>query len=102
MRGYAGRWNGLARQYSHTPVPTGVSLETLQRVAQAMLVTVPEGFHVHPKLAKQLESRADEFKQRKPIDWALAEGLAFGSLLLEGTSVRLSGQASRRGTFSQP
>src|SRR5205823_11541920 len=100
-KGYSGRWGGLTRQFTHTPVPTGVPLETLQRVAQAMLVTVPEGFHVHPKLAKQLESRANEVKERKPIDWGLAEGLAFGSLLVEGTSVRLSGQDSRRGTFSQ-
>jgi 2-oxoglutarate dehydrogenase E1 component len=100
MKGYGGRWSGLARQYSHTPAETGVPHETLLRVAQAM-GTVPEGFTAHPKITRLLENRISEVRDRKPIDWAVAEGLAFGSLLLEGTSVRLSGQDSRRGTFSQ-
>jgi 2-oxoglutarate dehydrogenase E1 component len=100
MRGYGGRWSGFTRQFSHTPVETGVPYEVLERVTQAM-ATVPEGFTVHPKIIRLLESRVQEVKERKPIDWAFAEGLAFGSLLLEGTAVRLSGQDSRRGTFSQ-
>jgi 2-oxoglutarate dehydrogenase E1 component len=100
MKGYSGRWSGLSRQYSHTPAETGVPHETLLRVAQAM-GTVPPGFTVHPKITRLLENRVSEVRDRKPIDWALAESLAFGSLLLEGTSVRLSGQDSRRGTFSQ-
>jgi 2-oxoglutarate dehydrogenase E1 component len=99
MKGYSGRWSGLTRQYSHTPVETGVPQATLQKIADAM-ASVPQGFHVHPKIAKLLESRAADVRDRKPIDWGLAEGLAFGSLLLDGTSVRLSGQDSRRGTFS--
>src|SRR5262249_55819002 len=100
MRGYSGRWSGLTRQYSHTPVETGVPYEVLTRVTKAM-ATVPEGFTVHPKIVRLLEGRVQDLSQRKPVDWAFAEGLAFGSLLLEGTGVRLSGQDSRRGTFSQ-
>jgi 2-oxoglutarate dehydrogenase E1 component len=100
MRGYGGRWSAMARQYSHAPVNTGVPHETLLRITEAM-ATTPEGFAVHPKIARLLESRLQDMKDQKPVDWAFAESLAFGSLLLEGTSIRLSGQDSRRGTFSQ-
>ncbi len=100
MVGYGGRWAGLSRNYSHTPVETGVPHETLVQVVQA-LTTVPPGFTAHPKIVRLLETRAQEVTEQKAVDWALAEGLAFGSLLLEGTPVRLSGQDSRRGTFSQ-
>ncbi len=65
-----------------------------------LLHHAPEGFNVHPKLQKQLEERAKEYS-RGEVDWALGEAFAFGSLLLEGTDVRLAGQDSRRGTFSQ-
>jgi multifunctional 2-oxoglutarate metabolism enzyme len=60
----------------------------------------PEDFTPHPKLGKQLEKRR-ELLEADAVDWAMGEALAFGSLLLEGTTVRLSGQDSRRGTFSQ-
>ena len=80
-------------------VPTGVAKGELDRV-YAALDTVPDGFTIHPKLARQLETRATMYRDGQ-VDWALAEALAFGSLLLEGTSVRLAGQDSRRGTFSQ-
>jgi 2-oxoglutarate dehydrogenase E1 component len=100
MKGYGGRWARMSRSYSHAPVETAVPYETLLRVVRAM-TTVPEGFTAHPKIIRMLESRAQEVKDLRPIDWALAEGLAFGTLLLEGASVRLSGQDSRRGTFSQ-
>ncbi len=86
---------GIARPHSETSVPRG----TLEKVLEG-LDRVPAGFEVHPKLAKQLAKRADEFGGDR-IDWALAEALAFGSLVLEGTPVRLSGQDSGRGTFSQ-
>ncbi len=79
--------------------PTGVSRTVLDRVATA-LHSAPEGFSVHPKLAKQLEQRARLYAGGD-VDWALAEALAFGSLLLEGRDVRLAGQDTRRGTFSQ-
>lgn len=100
MRGYEGRWQGISGRYSHSPVETGVPYETIRQITER-LTTVPEGFTVHPKIAKLLEARRQEVRDRKPIDWAMAEALAFGSLLLEGTEVRLSGQDSRRGTFSQ-
>ncbi len=71
----------------------------LDRIVTA-LTTFPEGFEPHPKLARILANRRTEFDTDK-IDWALAEALAFGSLLLEGTPVRVAGQDTRRGTFSQ-
>jgi 2-oxoglutarate dehydrogenase E1 component len=97
---FGGRWSGLSPQYSHVPVETGVPYETLQKITEG-LTHVPEGFVVNPKIMRQLETRREEISQRKPIDWSLAEALSFGSLLLEGTEVRLSGQDSSRGTFSQ-
>ena len=79
-------------------VRTSIDSVTVDRIFQA-LNTVPEGFAVHPKLAKQFEQRDRMFRDGE-FDWGLGEAMAFGSLLLEGTPVRLSGQDSRRGTFS--
>ncbi len=79
-------------------VETGVSKATLDLVYSAMS-TVPEGFTVHPKLARQLANR-DKMWADGDIDWALGEAFAIGSLLAEGSSVRLAGQDSRRGTFA--
>ena len=78
--------------------PTGVSPETLAHVTKVM-TAFPADFHPHPKLERMVEKRANALKENS-IDWAMAEQLAFGSLLQEGTSVRLSGQDSGRGTFS--
>ncbi len=100
MHGFDGRWNGLTSHYSHAPVETGVPEETLRFISEG-LVRVPDDFTLHPKLAPQLRTRHQDLLDRKPVDWAFAELLAFGSLLLEQTPVRLSGQDSRRGTFSQ-
>jgi 2-oxoglutarate dehydrogenase E1 component len=100
MRGYGGQWAGFSPQYSFTPVDTGVPYETLRTIAEGLSRT-PENFVVNPKIARVLEARLREIRERQPIDWAFAEALAFGSLLIEGTPVRLSGQDSRRGTFSQ-
>jgi 2-oxoglutarate dehydrogenase E1 component len=100
MIAFHGRWQGLTPKYSHAPVPTGVPYEKLAALTQA-LTRVPEHFTANPKIARLLEVRETEMRERRPIDWAFAEALAFGSLLLEGTHVRLSGQDSRRGTFSQ-
>ncbi len=80
-------------------VETGVSAEVLDRVATAM-DSPPPGFTVHPKLARTLQARRELYDVGE-VDWSMAEALAFGSLLVEGTDVRLSGQDSRRGTFSQ-
>lgn len=78
---------------------TGISREVMERIAQAQ-ITFPEGFQVHPKVLPQMERRAKSILEG-PIDWATGELLAFGSLLMEGRTVRLTGQDSRRGTFSQ-
>ena len=87
--------------YSHEPVPTGVSIERLSQIVKA-LTTVPDNFRLLPKVKRTvLDRRAQAFLAGGPFDWAFAESLAFGSLLAEKTPVRLSGQDSRRGTFSQ-
>ena len=78
---------------------TAVKRSVLETIAQAHL-TFPQGFTVHPKVLPQLERRAETILNG-PIDWATGELLALGSLLLEGRPVRLVGQDSRRGTFSQ-
>jgi len=94
------RWQGFGRKYSHDPVETGVPRGTLEEVAKAFK-TWPEHFGVHKNLAKLLEKRAGAILNDEPIDWATAEQLAVGALLLDGHAVRLTGQDSRRGTFSQ-
>ncbi|MFZ0709084.1 MAG: 2-oxoglutarate dehydrogenase E1 component [Terrimicrobiaceae bacterium] len=87
--------------YSHAPIDTAITKENLDLIAKS-LTTVPEEFHVLPKIKRiLLERRLQIWKAGGPYNWAFAEALAFGSLLLEGTPVRLSGQDSRRGTFSQ-
>jgi 2-oxoglutarate decarboxylase len=80
-------------------VETGVDQDVLDRVAAAQF-DVPDGFTRHPKLDR-IFKKARERYEKGEIDWALGETLAFGSLLLEGTNVRVAGQDSRRGTFSQ-
>ena len=79
-------------------VETGVSEETIRNV-YAQISAIPEGFTVHPKLLRQLKARDDLFESGE-VDWAIGEALAIGTVLAEGTSVRLAGQDSRRGTFA--
>jgi 2-oxoglutarate dehydrogenase E1 component len=81
-------------------VETAVGAEVISRIAKQTSV-VPEGFHLNPKMVSQLARRARMGDGSLPMDWAFAEAIAFGSLALEGTHVRLSGQDSGRGTFSQ-
>ncbi len=81
------------------PANTGVALEVVHAIGDAHQ-NIPEGFNVHPKLAALLEKRLD-MSRNGDIDWGFGELLAVGSLLLEGTPVRLAGQDSRRGTFVQ-
>ncbi len=95
-----GRWRGLVREYSHAPVATGVEREILERIARRVC-EFPPGFTPHRKIRKFYEDFRDAVLAGGPLFWAHAEILAFGSLLLEGTGVRLSGEDSRRGTFSQ-
>ncbi|WOQ70971.1 multifunctional oxoglutarate decarboxylase/oxoglutarate dehydrogenase thiamine pyrophosphate-binding subunit/dihydrolipoyllysine-residue succinyltransferase subunit [Microbacterium limosum] len=78
---------------------TGVSGDVVRLIGDAF-VNKPEGFTVHPKIQQLLDKRLD-MSRKGGIDWAFGELLAFGSLLLEGTNVRLAGQDSRRGTFVQ-
>jgi 2-oxoglutarate dehydrogenase E1 component len=81
------------------PAETGVQLEVLQSVARA-ITTVPEGFNVHKRLAKWLVGRLESL-DKDEVDWSLGEALAFGTLVLEGKTIRLAGEDTRRGTFSQ-
>jgi 2-oxoglutarate dehydrogenase E1 component len=90
-------------QLDRTPSPevkTAVSEERLQ-VLNEELLAVPEGFTVHPKLVKQFEQRREVFQSGSGLFWAHAEALAFASLLTEGIPIRLTGQDTERGTFSQ-
>ena len=93
-------WEGISGDYSHKPVKTGVAAKQLLTLARK-LNQVPEGFSLHPKLAGLLKKRLETIENGAGIDWANGEALAFASLLSEGHPVRLSGQDSRRGTFSQ-
>jgi 2-oxoglutarate dehydrogenase E1 component len=81
-------------------VDTGLSAEKLAEITDG-LVHVPEGFHIHPKIAKLLEQRAEMGHGKRAVDYGFAEALAFGSILLEGNPVRLTGQDTERGTFNQ-
>ncbi len=98
-----GHWAGfhpsdpeVERQEEATAVPEA----TLRQIGMA-LSRVPAGFEVHPRIARQLEAKQVTMDSGTGIDWATAEALALGSLLLEGSRVRLSGEDSQRGTFSQ-
>ena len=94
-----GPWHGFSRMRPPETLETAVSLERLAQIAEG-LGALPPYFHVHPKLASLVERRQKTVAEGAPIDWGTGEALAFGSLLLEGNAVRLSGQDSSRGTFS--
>ncbi len=81
-------------------VNTGLSKERATEIGLG-LTTYPKDFHVHAKVKKLLEQRAEMARGEKPFDYGMAEALAFGSLLTQGTPVRLTGQDSQRGTFNQ-
>jgi 2-oxoglutarate dehydrogenase E1 component len=98
-----GVWKGLEPMSGEDEArfgDTDVAIETLKEVGRA-LTTVPEGFNLNRKLVRQLKAKQKMFDTGEGIDWATAEALAFGTLLLEGHPVRLSGEDSNRGTFSQ-
>ena len=99
---FGGLWQGLrasTREDFQKQWKTSASMETLKKVGQA-LVTLPEGFTLHSKLKKIVEQRRQMMEGQIPLDWGMCELLAYGSLILEGNSIRLSGQDSVRGTFS--
>jgi len=81
-------------------VDTGLPAAELQRITDG-LTTYPADFHIHPKVQKLLEQRHEMGYGKRPLDYGMAEALAFGSLAMQGTPIRLSGQDSRRGTFNQ-
>jgi len=81
-------------------VPTAVAEDKLRQIAEK-LTAYPADFSIHPKVKKLLEQRAKMGAGKMPLDYGMAEAMAFGSLLVEGIPVRLSGQDSRRGTFNQ-
>jgi 2-oxoglutarate dehydrogenase E1 component len=96
---------GLRARYRGGPIAGGPTIATripeprLKELGE-LLTSTPRGFNVHPKLSKVLESRAEMAQGKKPVDWGMGEALAFASLAWDGVRVRLTGQDSRRGTFS--
>lgn len=89
----------IGEEDGSTILETPISAETLKTVSEKISL-VPEGFHVNPKMVGQLARRAKMGTGEVPMDWGFAEAISVGSLVLDGTPVRLSGQDSGRGTFS--
>lgn len=97
-----GHWKGLVQlseEEEHHEHETAAPMELLKEVGES-LARIPESITVHSKIARQLKAKQKMLDDGTKIDWALAEALAFGTLLVEGTRVRLSGQDAGRGTFS--
>jgi 2-oxoglutarate dehydrogenase E1 component len=101
---FAGRWTGLHApadpETARRNVPTGIDRKLFDSLGRT-LCTIPDSIKVHKTLARVLDAKREMFASSAGFDWATAEALAFGSLLSEGHNVRLSGQDSGRGTFSQ-
>jgi len=101
---FGGRWAGLNKPFdpenSRRNVDTAIPRKLLDSLGRT-LTTVPEGLTIHKTLGRVLEAKRQMFEGGEGFDWATAEALAFGSLVTEGFGVRLSGQDSARGTFSQ-
>ena len=94
-----GRWSGFSRDTRYQRGKTAVELARLKKVGSA-LTRLPESYHPHKTVQRMLEAKRQMIETGDGIDWATAEALAFGTLLTEGYPVRLSGQDSARGTFS--
>ncbi len=97
-----GLWSGLRLgrlEDMRRVIKTGTSRDVLTKVGHTIL-TVPQGFNMHSKVKSLVERRAKMVDGREPVDWGMAELLAYGSLLHEGTAVRLTGQDVVRGTFT--
>ena len=96
-----GQWSGMTVAYGDDRRgDTAVPLDTLKKIG-SVITTVPQGLQIHKKLERVLSTRAKAIETGQNLDWATAEHLAFGSVVLDGFVVRLSGQDSCRGTFSQ-
>ncbi|MDX6460028.1 MAG: 2-oxoglutarate dehydrogenase component [Acidobacteriaceae bacterium] len=99
LPGYWSNYSGGPYK-SEYEVDTGLSAASVKEISDG-LTSYPRDFHIHPKIKKLLEQRREMGRGERPFDYGMAEALAFGSLLLQGTPVRLSGQDSQRGTFNQ-
>jgi 2-oxoglutarate dehydrogenase E1 component len=101
---FGGRWAGLNKpadpESARRNVPTGIAKKLMDGLGRT-LTTVPDGHSIHPTLNRVIDAKKTMFSSGENFDWATGEALAFGSLLSEGYGVRLSGQDSCRGTFSQ-
>ncbi|MGC2198254.1 MAG: 2-oxoglutarate dehydrogenase E1 component [Terriglobales bacterium] len=102
MRDLPSYWDGYfgGRYKPEFEKETGVSTEELTELTPK-LTTYPAGFHIHPKVKKLLEQRAEMGGGKRDVDYGMAEALAFASLVKSGIPIRMSGQDSRRGTFNQ-
>ena len=102
MRDLPSYWNDYfgGRYKPEYEKDTGLSTEELAELTQK-LTTYPAGFHIHPKVKKLLEQRAEMGTGKRDVDYGMAEALAFASLVKDGIPIRMSGQDSRRGTFNQ-
>ncbi len=101
---FAGRWSGLHMpadsESARRNVETGIDKKLMESLGRT-LTTIPEGHEVHKTLRRVIEAKREMFEKGEGFDWATGEALAYGSLVSEGYAVRLSGQDSGRGTFSQ-
>ena len=99
---FSGAWEGLdiAREKGKRRGDTSINNDKFKIVGQG-LTKIPKNFSLHKKLQKIIDQRESSFEGKTPIDWSSAEALALGSLLVEGVKIRLTGQDSGRGTFSQ-
>ncbi|RNF35468.1 2-oxoglutarate dehydrogenase E1 component [Paracoccus methylarcula] len=96
-----GKWSGFEREGAeYVPGQTGIPPEMMTQIGRA-LTTVPDGVNLHKTVDRLLQAKRKMFETGTGFDWATGEALAFGSLLVEGHGVRLAGQDSARGTFSQ-
>jgi 2-oxoglutarate dehydrogenase E1 component len=102
MRKLPAYWDAYrgGRYDASLEVDTGVPAAELTATGEA-LASYPGDFHIHPKVKKLLEQRLEMARGKRPLDYGMAEALAFGTLVKQGTPVRLSGQDSKRGTFNQ-
>lgn len=97
--GFQDIWSGISREYRAAAVETGLPAEKLLLLSRR-LAELPPGFNPHAKIRNLVRKRFEAILKGSGIDWGNAEALAFASLLDEGSSVRLSGQDCRRGTFN--
>ena len=102
MRELPAYWNAYrgGRYNASFEVDTAIAQQDLTAIGEK-IASYPDGFHVHPKVKKLLEQRSEMARGKRPLDFGMAEALAFGSLLKQATPVRLSGQDTVRGTFNQ-